>query len=282
MNAPLHLSTITAPSPSSKRTTHWMRFVALCACMMLAACMLGGCGSQDQNTSANTDEPALVQDGTLTVAASLDFPPFESLDGTEPTGFAVELMELLANRMGLECSYLPSVKFDSIVALIASGGKADVGVSSFTINSERIQEIDFTDPYIDSNQGVVVTSDSGYTSVEDLSGKTIGAQSGTTGYEWAVENITDAHIVAYDEMTAIFAALESGQIDGLVADLPVVQSYTKTSYPNDTIIAQIPTGEQYAIIVNKSNPALTAALNEALAEVMADGSYDKLYESYFG
>ena len=190
-------------------------------------------------------------------------------------------MELLADKMGLTCTYLPSVKFDTIVPLIAAGGKADVGVSSFTINAERAREIDFTDPYIESNQGVVVTKDSNITSTSELAGSTIGAQSGTTGYDWAVENIPSAKVVAYDEMTAIFAALQSGQINGLVADLPVVLNYTANAYQNCSVIEQVPTGEQYAIVVSKSNPALTQALNDALTQAMQDGSYDALYAKYF-
>ena len=243
---------------------------------------LSGCAHTDNATpEESNDSYTLVESGTLTVAASLDFPPFETLTNGKPSGFAVELMELLADKMGLTCTYLPSVKFDSIVPMIAAGGKADVGVSSFTISAERAREIDFTDPYMDANQGVVVTTDSKIVDPTELKGKTIGAQSGTTGYDWAVENIEDAHVVAYDEMTAIFAALQSGNIEGIVADLPVVLNYTANAYQNCSVIAQIPTGEQYAIVVNKSNPALTQALNDALAQAMADGTYDALYNKYF-
>ena len=195
------------------------------------------------------------------MAASLDFPPFENLNGDKPEGFAVDLMTLLAEEMGLECEYLPSTKFDTIVPLIQTGGKADVGVSSFTITDKRLQQVD--------------CSDSGITDVAQLEGKKIGAQSGTTGYEWAAENIKDAEVTGYDEMTAVFAALDSGQIDAVSVDLPVANYYVR-SYSDCQVIKEIPTGEQYAVAVSKENPELTKALNKALQAVHDNGKYDEL------
>lgn len=264
------------------------KLVAVAVSVAVVATLgLVGCGSSNSASSANkpaNSEVVLLQDGKLTVAASLDFPPFENMnaDTQSAEGFAVDLMNLLGEQMGLTVEYLPSTKFDAIVPMISAGGKADVGVSSFTITEDRKKEVDFTDAYMDSNQGIVVSADSPYTSVDQLVGKTIAAQSGTTGYDWAVENILDANVVAYDEMTAVFSALQSGQADAIAADLPVVQYYVKTAYPDMKIIAEIPTGEQYGIIVNKNNPALVAALNEALAAVKANGGYAELVEKWFG
>ncbi|MEG0147472.1 MAG: ABC transporter substrate-binding protein [Raoultibacter sp.] len=260
-----------------------------CACALTAVLALAGCSSGGSTTQAPADSGGstasgytLVNPGKLTVAASLDFPPFESLDGSKPVGFAVELMHMLADEMGLECNYLTTVKFDTIVPMVSAGGKADVGVSSFTINPKRAKEIDFTDAYMDSNQSLVVMGSSAYTEVAQLEGKKIGAQSGTTGYDWAVENIKGAEVVPYDEVTAIFAALQAGQIDAISIDLPVSQSYIKTAYPDAKIIKETPTGEQYGIVVSKDNPELTKALNQALAAVKSNGKYDTLYTTWFG
>ena len=167
---------------------------ALAASLALFGCSSGDQGATTSSTSGNDAGYTLVNDGKLTVAASLDFPPFENLNGDKPEGFAVDLMTLLAEEMGLECEYLPSTKFDTIVPLIQTGGKADVGVSSFTITDKRLQQVDFTDPYCNVNQSITVRSDSGITDVAQLEGKKIGAQSGTTGYEWAAENIKDAEV----------------------------------------------------------------------------------------
>lgn len=259
--------------------------IAAVAFALAAGVMLPGCSSQPaaSSSSAATDdtELVLVNDGKLTIAASLDFPPFENLEGDEAVGFEVDLMKALAEQMNLEAEYLPSTKFDTIIPLITAGGTADVGVSGFTVTEERKQEIDFTDVLIDSNQGVVVMPGT-YTDVSELDGKTIITQSGTTGYDWAVENIPGANVVALDEMTAVFAALQSGQGEAIVADLPVVQYYVNTAYTDMEVMAEIPTGEQYAIVVSKDNPALTAQLNEALAELKANGTYDEIYTKWFG
>lgn len=263
---------------------------ALAASAALVATLgLVGCSSSSSSGSSASSEAeatgdvALVEDGKLTVIGSLDFPPFENLEagGTEAEGFEVDLVKAVAEQMGLDVEFTHQ-KFDSIIPQISAGGKADIGVSGFTVTEDRKKEIDFTDVVIDSNQGVVVNPDSGYTSVDDLAGKTIATQSGTTGYDWAVENIPGANVKPYDEMTAVFSALQSNQADAIVADLPVVQYYVTNAYPEMSIIEKIATGEQYAFVVSKENPQLTAAINEALAQIHADGTYDEIYKKWFG
>lgn len=261
--------------------------VLLCASALALVLALVGCsgGESGPGEKTETDGAAgyeLITDGKLTVAASLDFPPFENLENGQPVGFSIDLMGLLAEEMGLEVEYLNSVKFDTIVPMVAAGGKADVGASSLTITAEREKEIDFTESYCDSNQGIVVMKDSGITEVAQLEGKKVGAQSGSTGHDWASENIAGATVVAYDEVTAIFAALQAGQIDAIANDLPVEQFLVKDAYPDAEIIAEIPTGEQYGIVVSKENPELTKALNEALAAIKANGKYDEAYAKWFG
>lgn len=256
---------------------------ALVAALGLVGCSSGSSNDSNASSDAATDEVILVEDGKLKVVGSLDFPPFENLaeGSTEAEGFEVDLVNAIAQQMGLTAEFQHQ-KFDSIIPLISAGGKADIGVSGFTITEKRKEEIDFTDVVIDSNQGVVVNPGSGFTSVDDLAGKTIATQSGTTGYDWAVENIPGANVVPYDEMTAVFSALQSNQADAIVADLPVVQYYVTNAYPEMSIIAEIPTGEQYAFVVSKDNPKLTEQLNAALAEIKANGTYDNIYKKWFG
>lgn len=260
---------------------NFKKWGALIAVGVLAASLaLFGCSSANQGgtTSASGSDSGytLVNDGKLTVAASLDFPPFENLNGDKPEGFEVDLMGLLAEEMGLESNYLPSTKFDTIVPLVQTGGKADVGVSGFTVNDERLEQVDFTDTICDVNQSITVLKDSGVTDVAQLEGKKVGAQTGTTGYEWAAENIKGVEMVGFDEMTAVFAALQSGQIDAIAVDWPVANYYVKTAYTDCEIIKEIPTGEQYAIAVSKENPELTKALNKAIKAVRENGKYDEL------
>ena len=234
--------------------------------------------TEAEDTAATEGEVVLVEPGTLTIAASLDFPPFENLNGTEAEGFEVDLVNAIAEQMGLEANWVNS-KFDTIVPQIQTGGKSDLGVSGITITDERLEQVDFTEPIVDVNQSITVLKDSGITSVDDLAGKKIGAQSGTTGYDWAAENVPDAEVVAFDEMTAVFAALEAGQIDAVAVDLPVANYYVK-GYDDQEVIEEIPTGEQYGIAVSKENPALLAAVNDAIAELRANGTYDQIADQW--
>ena len=257
----------------------WGALVAagmLAATLALFGCSSGGSNEQDSSSASSDTGYALIEDGKLTVAASLDFPPFENLNGDQPEGCEVDLMKALAEEMDLECNYLPSTKFDTIVPLIQTGGKADVGVSGITITDDRLEDVDFTDPVCDVNQSLTVLTGSGYTSAADLAGKKVGAQTGTTGYEWAAENIKDVEVVGFDEMTAVFAALQSGRIDAVAVDLPVANYYVKNAYTDCEVIQEIPTGEQYAIAVSKDNPELTKALNKALQAVRDNGKYDEI------
>lgn len=266
---------------SRKRLAALFCVSSMILCLVLFGCS-GGTPPSSSSSADNSKGYELINEGKLIVAASLDFPPFENLENGQVVGFTVELMGLLAEEMDLEPKYLPSVKFDTIIPMVSAGGKADVGASSLTITSERKKEVDFTDPYCDVNQSLVVTKDADYKSVDDFTGKKIGTQAGTTGYDYAVENIKGAEVIGFDEATALFAALQTGQINGIVIDLPVAQYYVKNEYQNVQVLQEIPTGEQYGIAVSKDNPKLTEALNTALKAVKTNGKYDELYEKWFG
>lgn len=139
-------------------------------------------------------------------------------------------------------------------------------------------------PYIDSNQGVAVAKNTGYDTVDSLnaSGVKIAVQSGTTSEEWAIENLPQATTVNFDDWTAAFTAVMSGQCQAVVCDLPVEQWMVSNSFTGMEIIKEVPTGEQFGIAVSKDNPELTQAINDVLAKIKSSGAYDKLYEKWFG
>lgn len=213
---------------------------------MLAGCSgNSGAGAAASTDSANAASYTLVQDGKIIVASDLANPPFDYMDGTTAVGFEVDLMDAVAAKMGLTCEYLPAMKFDSIIPLIKQGGKADCGVSNFTITDERKQEIDFTDPYIDSNQGVVVKADSDKTTAEALNadGVKIACQSGTTGEAWAQENLPKATIVSLDDPVQAVTGVSTGIYDAASADLPVMKYLCSNSFTDCQVAIEIPTGE---------------------------------------
>ena len=252
---------------------------------------LGACGSSTSSTtSSSTSESAasysLVESGKILVASDLANPPLDSTNEKtgEPEGFEVDLMVAIAGKMGLESQYLSAMKFDAIIPMIKQGGKADVGVSNFTITDERKQEIDFSDPYMDSNQGVVTKADSAKADEDSLNsaGVKVAVQSGTTGEAWVQENLTEATCVPLDDPIVALTGVQSGLYDAAVADLPVMSYLCTNSYTDCKVAIEIPTGEQYGIVISKDNPGLTAAINEALSALKDDGTIDDLEKKWFG
>ena len=251
--------------------------------------VLAGCGGTSAGTStdAKKDDASgytLVQPGKIIVASDLANPPFDFVENNEPKGFEVDLMKKVAEKLGLECEYLPAMKFDSIIPLIKQGGKADVGVSNFTITDERKQEIDFTDPYVDSNQGVVTKVGAERADADSLNaeGVTIACQAGTTGEAWAQENLPKATIKSLDDPVAAVTGVQTGLYDAAAADLPVMKYLCSNSFTDYQVSIEIPTGEQYGIVVSKDNAGLTEAINAALAELADDSSIKELEIEWFG
>ncbi|HEX9093389.1 MAG TPA: basic amino acid ABC transporter substrate-binding protein [Coriobacteriia bacterium] len=261
--------------------------VAALAVSMIA---VAGCGTTTPPTTGTgtTEPPAatykLVTAGQLTVGSDTTFPPFESMDGNNAVGFDVDLVNAMAKEMKITKVVFLSEIFDSLIPTLKAGGKFDIIASGMTIKAERQLEIDFTEPYFDSNQSVAMKTGGVYTKPEDLKGKKVGVQSGTTGASWAEENLkpAGAEIVQFKDTAGSFAALQAGNVAAVVNDLPVTAEMVKDTTKGLAMIAQIPTGEQYGFAVSKENPDLLKAMNAALAAVKASGEYDTIYRKWFG
>ena len=253
-----------------------------------AGAVLAGCGnsnatSTDSSSDAKSDEKkgmTLIEDGKLTVVAELGFAPFEYMDEKtgEPVGFDVDVINAVAEKMGLTASYLPNQKFDTLVPIIKQGGKAAV-----TITDERMESVDFSEPYLDSNQAIVVAKGSSETeeTLNDAS-KQVVCQGGTTGDEWIGENLPDAVRVPVDDVTAALTGVQTGRYQAMVVDLPVASYMLSQSFSDLEIVKEIPTGEQYGIAVSKDNPELTQAVNKALEDMKSDGTMKEIETKWFG
>lgn len=258
-----------------------------------AGAVLAGCGnsnaaSTDSSSDAKSDEKkgmTLIDDGKLTVVAELGFAPFEYMDEKtgEPVGFDVDVINAVAEKMGLTASYLPNQKFDTLVPIIKQGGKADVSIAAITITDERLESVDFSEPYLDSNQAIVVAKGSSETeeTLNDAS-KQVVCQGGTTGDEWIGENLPDAVRVPVDDVTAALTGVQTGLYQAMVVDLPVASYMLAQSFPDLQIVKEIPTGEQYGIAVSKDNPELTQAVNKALEDMKSDGTMKEIETKWFG
>ena len=258
----------------------------VCALVGLMACSSSKQENAQQGTTSSSDSSyTLVTKVHLTVVAELGFQPFEYFEGnsTTPVGFDVDLITEIAKRLNLEVTYLPNQKFDTLVPTIKQGGKADVAIAGITITDDRSQEVDFTTSYLDSNQSLVVKSGSTETeqTLNDASKKVV-VQTGTSGEDWAKENLPKATIVSVDDVAAAMAGVQTGLYDAMVIDLPVASNLISTSYSDLTIAKEIPTGEQYGIAVSKDNPALTEAINKVLADMEKDGTMTALKTKWFG
>ena len=258
-----------------------------------AGAVLAGCGnsnatSTDSSSDAKSDEKkgmTLIEEGKLTVVAELGFAPFEYMDEKtgEPVGFDVDVINAVAEKMGLTASYLPNQKFDTLVPIIKQGGKADVSIAAITITDERLESVDFSEPYLDSNQAIVVAKGSSETeeTLNDAS-KQVVCQGGTTGDEWIGENLPDAVRVPVDDVTAALTGVQTGLYQAMVVDLPVASYMLSQSFSDLEIVKEIPTGEQYGIAVSKDNPELTQAVNKALEDMKSDGTMKEIETKWFG
>ena len=250
------------------------KMAAFAACGALAASLaLFGCsgGSNEQASEPAADESTgsytLVKDGTLTVATSPDFPPFENLEGDEYVGFDIDLAKAIAEQLGVECEFT-TIQFDGIVPAIQAGGQADVGISGITVDPERAQSVAVM-------KGGDVTSDNAKEAL-NVEGMIIAVQSGTTGETFAQENFPNATIQPYGNATDAFAAMQAGQANAVCMDKAVVEKMVADAYTDAEIVLNAATGEEYAVAVSKDNTALLDAINDAIKALQEDGTIDDL------
>lgn len=256
-------------------------FAAVLAVGMLALVACGASSSSSKSASSSSSSSySLVKDGTLTVATSPDYAPMEYQENGEIKGYDIAIIKEVAKRLNLKVD-VQNQAFDSLVTQVAGGKKFDCAISSITINEERAEQVKFTDPYYDSNLAIVVLANSTATSKDQLNGKPVGAQSGSSGEEWAKENLKNSEYTPFQETPDMLAALRTGKIQAAIYDEPVAENHVKTEYSDCKVLEIIPTGEQYGIIVNKDNAALADAINATLKDMKADGTLDKLKTEAF-
>lgn len=220
--------------------------------------------------------PAVYKIGT-----NAEYPPFENVnEAGQIVGFDVDLLTAVAKVAGFEFEWV-NTRWDGIFVALQSG-EFDAVISAATITDERAEIVNFSDPYFNAGQMIAVREgETGIEGPEDLAGKKVGVQLGTTGDIWLSEQ-TQAEVIRFDENTLAFQALANGDIDAAVADGPtaidVVQANPEMKLK---VLAGVYTEEFYGIAVNKGRPELLQAINEGLAAIRADGTYDAIYNKWF-
>ncbi len=253
------------------------RFSYLFTAVVAFALIATACGGDDGG------ELGLVKDGTLSVCSEIPYEPFEfEVDG-EYTGFDIEVIGAVADELGLELEVL-ATGFTAITSGSAmAADQCDIAASAITITDEREEAIDFASPYFDADQSLLVKGDSGFASLDDLVGSNLGVQSGTTGEAYAQDNAPSGiEIVSYDNGGDLFLALEAGAIDGVLQDLPV-NGYRAVGDSSVAVVATYPTGEQYGFAVaEEGKEDLLKSVNDALAALRDNGTYDSIFAKWFG
>lgn len=241
--------------------------------MLLVKRWLMGLGLVLLSSCGNGQERSVLVMGT-----DANFPPFEYVEKGEITGFSVELGKLLAAKLGRELR-VENIDFPSLL-LAVNTGKVDFAIASITITPERSQQFKFTDPYFKSVQAILVNRQATkIQKTEDLVGKKIGVQLGTTGHLF-VQDVENATVVTFDAAATAVMDLRNRKLDAVVVDRDVAMKLAQ-NYPAVQVLEVPFIDEEYGIAVAKQNLELWESLNVALAELRSSGEYQRLVERYF-
>ena len=234
--------------------------------------------SEAASTSAAAAELTTVEAGKLTMATNATFPPYEmTTDAGTIEGIDVDTAQAIAEKLGLELQ-IDDMDFDAAL-LSVQQGKADIAMAGITVTDERMAVMSFSDSYATGIQSVIVPEGSDIASVDDLAGKKIGTQRGTTGYLYCSDDFGEDAVVAYDNGLTAVQALNNGQVDAVVIDNAPAKEYVAAN-PGLKVLDTSYAEEDYAIGMNKSNTALLEAVNAALEELKADGTLQSIVDKY--
>ena len=252
---------------SKTRTTAVLAVFAVA----LASLVVAACGGSSSSSGEGGGEK-------LTVGSDIPYPPFEQGKVGEYTGFDIELMEAIGEKIGREPEF-QDTSFETIFRDVGQG-KFDAVISAATITEEREKEVAFSNPYYLSEQAILVKEGSEIKGLAELEGKVVGAQQGTTGLELGKEKANASELRPYPEGPDAINALKAGTVEAVIIDAPVAQNAVEQEGGVE-IAEKVPTEEEYGIAVAKDNTELLEEINQGLEEVISDGTYTTIYEKWF-
>lgn len=268
------------------------KLIAMLMTTVMCVATLAACGNADNasivvtdsaesNAEEGTDEAADVEGerSVLIVGTNAEFPPFEYIgDDGEPDGFDIALINAIGEKLGMEVR-IENMEFASLVAAI--GNKIDASIAGMTVTPERAAVVDFSDTYYEAVQSVIVAADSTIATSADLENKTIGVQMGTTG-NFIADEIPGATVQAYDKGVDAVNDLLNGRVDAVIIDTNPAEVFA-SKFEGQIVALD---GEQfefepeyYAIVLPKGSE-LIEQVNQALAELKEDGTFDALVAQY--
>ena len=250
------------------------KYFAIILALVMALAVLTGCG--------NSNKGLTLEDGKLIMATNAAFPPYEMTDDNgNYIGIDVEVAQAIADKLGLEL-VIDNMEFTAALEA-AQQGKADMVMAGVTVNEDRLAVMDFSDSYATGIQVVIVKEGSDVT-MDNLGEMMIGTQLGTTGYIYASDTPDNGgygedHVIGYDNGITAVQALMNDQIDAVIIDNAPAQEFVKAN-PGLTLLDGEWALENYAIGFEKGNTELVEAVNEALVELIADGTVQAIVDKY--
>jgi polar amino acid transport system substrate-binding protein len=245
---------------------------------LAAALALTACSSAGTPTATSGSGAPLITAGTLSVCTNPPFKPFEYTDDAgKVVGLDMDVVGEVAKDLGvtLDVKVTPFEGIQSGADL--DTGNCDIVASGLTITPARQAKMDFSTPYFDADQALLVKDGSGLKDVVSLAGKRVGVQQATTGSDWATSN--GLQTVQFEELGLQVQALQTGQVDAVINDYATLVPYAKDGL---TVATKFPTGEKYGLGVKKGSTALLAAVNKTLARIHTDGTYAAIYAARVG
>ncbi|HEX5535206.1 MAG TPA: basic amino acid ABC transporter substrate-binding protein [Actinomycetales bacterium] len=254
------------------------------AVLSAAALTLSACGGGDEGNgkaAGGDGEIKLITDGKITTCTHLPYKPFQFSEGGDTVGFDVDIVDEIAKDLGVE-QEIVDTPFEGInTGEDLNTLKCDIAAAGMTITDKREEVLDFSKPYFDATQALLVKSDASYKSLKELSGKKLGVQLSTTGEIYAQDNAPDdVELVQFEDLALLQTAVKTGQVDAGINDNGVLLDFAKDN-DDVKVTAEFDTGEQYGLAVKTGNKALLDQANKTLDRIKSDGTYDEIYAKWF-
>lgn len=245
-------------------------FVALAACGMLT--MSVGCGKNEKTDVAAPSDNSKK----LLMVTEATFPPYEYMENSKIVGIDPEIVGEIAKNLGYTLE-IQDMKFDSVILAVQTG-KADIAASGITVTADRKKQVNFTVPYVTAAQVIIIPKKSTIKTPDDLKGKRIGVQQGTTGDTYVKKYIGEPE--RYDNGALAVAALRAGKVDAVVLDSEPSKVHV-SEYPNEIMLLPVAlTQEEYAFALNKNNTKLLKGFNDELIKMRASGRLQQILDKY--
>ena len=232
--------------------------------------------SEGETAAEDAEEEKTAEGGTLIMGTNATFPPYEYYEGDEIVGIDVEIAQAIGEKLGMEVT-VEDMEFDALIPALASN-KVDIVAAGMTVTPERQESVNFTDTYETAAQVIIVKQGSDIASSEDLNGKILGVQMGTTGDSLASE-IEGAQVERFNKYFEAIQSVLQGKIDAVIIDSAPAKAFAEKD-ENLVILDEALSSEDYAMAINKDNTELLDKVNAAIAELDEEGTLDEIVNKY--